>query len=79
MSIMFIALGRRHGVCHIGGFVSKHVLPRLKSRDLFVASTRRKIGAAKHPAPEDAVVEPTPSKGLQDGGGLRVISLETTA
>ena len=48
--VMFIALGRRHGVCHLGSMVSKHLLPRLKSKDLFIGSTRRSIGARDHPA-----------------------------
>ena len=40
-------------VCLAGSLVSKHLLPRIKASDLFVASTRRQIGAKARSTPED--------------------------
>ena len=79
MNIMFIALGRHHGVCHIGSLVSKHILPRFKSKDLFIGSTRRQIGAREH-ATHDDPADRTPSKGGFDAdGAVRMSSISVTA
>ena len=77
MNVMFVALGRHHGVCHIGSLVSKRLLPRLKSRDLWVGSTRRQIGARERPGPEDPADRvPSTTKGIEgDAGAVRISSV----
>lgn len=42
--MLVVALGRKHGVMHVGGVIVEHLLPRIKSKGLFVALTRKQLG-----------------------------------
>ena len=46
--VLILSLGRMHGVMHVGGVVIKHLLPRVKSKNLFVPMTRKQLGLVDH-------------------------------
>lgn len=42
--MLIVSLGRKHGAMHVGGVVFCHLLPRVKSKGLFIAQTRKQLG-----------------------------------